>query len=194
MARYQIPPDPRKGDSPASHARKVGSRKKRSSPPWLWIGLGAIVTVLAIAVAVLWVRLLLDIPEAEDEPTPTVVVRTAVPTLPPPTATVAGDSPGEPTLPAETIDQPVATSEPTSAVPEGEIAVGVSVIVAAESGLFLRSQPEIGENALTLMQDGEPLQVIGGPSDDGELVWWQLQMDDGTEGWAAGDYLQVQAP
>jgi hypothetical protein len=153
--------------------------------------LGAIVTVLAIAVAVLWVRLLLDIPEAEEEPTPTVVVRTAVPTPLPPTATVQGVLPDEPTLPAETIDQPVVTSEPTADVPEGEIAVGSSVVVAAESGLFLRSQPQVGENALTLMQDGTSLVVIGGPTDDGDFVWWQLRMEDGTEGWAVGEYLQI---
>jgi hypothetical protein len=147
--------------------------------------------VLAIAVAVLWVRLLLDIPDVEEEPTPTVVVRTAVPTTPPPTATVGVASPGETTPPAETVDQPVATDEPTSVVPEGEIGVGVSVIVVAESGLFLRAQPEVGENALILMQDGTSLEVIGGPSDDGEFVWWQLRMDDGTEGWAVGEYLQM---
>ena len=190
MARYQIPPDPRTGDPSASHARKVGGQKKRSSPPWLWIGLGAIVTVLAIAVAVLWVRLLLDIPEATSEPTPTVIVQTAVPTSPPPTATMAGASPAEPTLPAEAADQPVATDVPTP-IPEGEIGVGLSVTVVAGDGLFLRAQPDsAGDNILTLMPEGTVLEVIGGPEDDGDLVWWQLRMDDGTEGWGAGQYLQ----
>ena len=191
MARYQIPPDPRNGDPSGSHARKVGGKKKRSSPPWLWIGLGAIVTVLAIAVAVLWVRLLLDIPAAEPEPTPTVVVQTAVPTSPPPTATAAGASLAEPTLPADTVDQPVATDVPTP-ISESEIAVGLSVtVVDTGVGLNLRANPVVAaDNILALVTDGTILEVIGGPDDDGEFVWWQLRMADGTEGWGVEQFLQ----
>jgi hypothetical protein len=33
--------------------------------------------------------------------------------------------------------------------------------------------------------------VIGGPEVDeaNNRLWWQLQLDDGTEGWAVGEFL-----
>ncbi len=192
MARYQIPPDPRKSDTEASHARKVSERATRSSPPWLWIGLGAIVTVLAIAVAVLWVRLLLDIPSVEDESTPTVILQTAVLTSPPPTATVGGAAPAETAQPADPGGQPIVTDEPTVA-PPGALAIGVTVVVVDTGvGLNLRAEPIVApDNISALVPDGTALEVIGGPEEDGDFTWWQLRMTDGTEGWGVDLFLQV---
>lgn len=192
MARYQIPPDPRKGDSPADHAHRVGAGETRTSPPWLWIGLGAIVTVLAIAVAILWARLLLDIPAEEVQPTPTVILRTAVPTSPPPTATVAGAAPVEPTPEGEPVEGPAPTDEPTD-VPAGAIGVGVSVrVIDTGVGLNLRAEPLVAaDNILALVPDGTVLEVVGGPETGDDFTWWQLRMSDGTEGWGVDEFLQV---
>jgi hypothetical protein len=192
MARYQIPPDPRKGDSAPEHAHRVGARETRASPPWLWIGLGAIVTVLAIAVAILWARLLLDIPAEEVEPTPTVILRTAVPTSPAPTVTAAGGAPAEPTPEGEPVEGPAPTAEP-AAVSPGTVAVGVSVrIVDTGVGLNLRAEPVVApDNILALVPDGTVLEVIGGPETDDDFTWWQLRMSDGTEGWGVEQFLQV---
>jgi hypothetical protein len=192
MARYQIPPDPRKADSETDHAHRVGARETRASPPWLWIGLGAIVTVLAIAVAILWARLLLDIPAEEVEPTPTVIMRTAVPTSPPPTVTVAGGAPAEPTSEGGPGEEAAPTAEPT-AVPPGSFAVGASVrIVDTGVGLNLRAEPVVAaDNIVALVPDGTVLEVIGGPQSDDDFTWWQLRMSDGTEGWGVEQFLQV---
>ena len=192
MARYQIPPDPRKSEKSSSHAQKVDGQRGRSSPPWLWIGLGAIVTVLAIAVAVLWARLLLDIPEVDEAPTPTVVLQTAVPTVPPSPATVGTVAPTEPAEEQEPVDQPVVTEEPTS-VPAGGITVGVTVTVFDTGvGLNLRAEPVVDpSNIVALVPDGTALEVVGGPEEAGDFVWWQLRMTDGTEGWGVDQFLQV---
>jgi hypothetical protein len=192
MARYQIPPDPRKGDSETDHAYRVGAGETRSSPPWLWIGLGAVVTVLAIAVAILWARLLLDIPAEEVEPTPTVILRTAVPTSPPPTVTAAGGAPVESTLEGESPEGPSPTEEPT-VVPPGSVGIGMSVrVVDTGVGLNLRAEPLVADdNILALVPDGTVLEVVGGPEVADDFTWWQLRMSDGTEGWGVDQFLQV---
>lgn len=196
MARYQIPPDPRKGEKEASHAHRVSGPPPRTSPPWLWIGLGAIVTVLAIAVAVLWVQLFLDVQPAEDEPTPSPVVNTATPTLPAPTVTVAAPVQGAET-PAAT-PEPAATSESSSGVvptlpPAGVVGIGVSVtVVDTAVGLNLRSQPVVDpNNIVALVPDGTLLEVIDGPQDSEGYIWWQLRTADGAEGWAVADFLRA---
>jgi len=194
MARYQIPPDPREGDSDAPHARKVAGRAARSSPPWLWIGLGAIVTVLAIAVAVLWARLLLDVKPAETDATPTVILRTAVPTTPPTVVPGGGSEETTPTAtaPAGSTSQPAATEEPTP-VPPGVIAIGVQVTVAGTggAGLSLRAGAGTDNARLSWPSDGDVLEVIGGPEEGEGYTWWLLRTADGTEGWAVEDFLEA---
>lgn len=191
MARYQIPPDPRQDDSTTPHARKVSGDDARSSPPWLWIGLGAIVTVLAVAVAVLWARLLLDVKPAEIVATPTAILRTAVPTSPSlaptadsvaPVATARTDPDSEPTI----------SVEPT-ATPAGAIAVGARVVVAGTggAGVSLRAGPGTDNARLGLANDGDILEVIRGPEEGGEFVWWFVRVEDGTEAWVVEDYLQA---
>lgn len=193
MARYQIPPDPRKSGAPQDpHAKKVVGRPRRTSPPWLWIGLGAIVTILAIAVAVLWARLLLDIPSDEIEATPTVILQTAVPTSPPPIPTVGEMVPTAAGEEAEATIQPIATQEPTP-IPPGVLAIGVSAtVVDTEVGLNLRADPVVAaDNILALVPDGTVLEVIDGPEEAEGYVWWRLRTADGTEGWGVEEFLQA---
>jgi len=191
MARYQIPPDPRNGGSDTPHAQKVAGRAARSSPPWLWIGLGAIVTVLAIAVAVLWARLFLEVRPVEVVETPTVILRTAVPTQPLPTATVGGATPTA-TSQVEPTSVPAVTKEPTP-IPPGVIAIGAQVtVVDTDFGLNVRSRPVVDpDNSLALVPDGTVLEVIGGPEEGNDYTWWQVRTADGTEGWVAEDFLQA---
>ena len=192
MARYQIPPDPRNGESEASHAHRVVGRNARSSPPWLWIGLGTIVTVLAIAVAVLWARLFLDVKPAETEPTPPPVVNTATPTSPPPTPT--GIIITTPNL--DLIEVPTQAVEPveeSTPIPETGILIGANVtVVGTGVGLNLRAEPVVDpNNILELVQDGSVLEVIEGPQEAEDFVWWKLRSPSGTEGWAVEDFFQA---
>ena len=198
MARYQIPPDPRQGENEGPHARRPKKKPPRSSPPWLWIGLGAIVTVLAIAVAVLWARVLLgDVDQLEEQPTPTITIQTAVPTDPPtpttgavemspsPQAEVTGEA-----APATT-DAPV-EGEPTS-VPAGVMAIGIEVTVTGTggAGVSLRAGPGTDNARLAIGQDGDVLEIIGGPEEEADYIWWLVRTADGTEAWVVEDYLQL---
>ena len=193
MARYQIPPDPRKGDTDTSHAHRVSGAPRRASPPWLWIGLGAIVTVLAIAVAVLWVQLFLDVRPAGEEPTPSPVVNTATPTVPSPTVTSApaGVQDAEEATPVPDATAEVETGEQPTQVPVEGIAIGASVTVAETGvGLNLRAEPEVNpDNILALVPDGTVLEVVDGPREAEGYTWWQVSTADGTEGWAVTDFL-----
>jgi hypothetical protein len=197
MARYQIPPDPRQGENEGPHARRVKKKPPRSSPPWLWIGLGAIVTVLAIAVAVLWARVLLgDVNQLDEEPTPTITIQTAVPTQPPPTPTLSVVEPTSPpeaqvTSEAAPTTEPVA-DEPTP-VPAGTFAVGSEVTVTGTggAGVSLRAGPGTDNARLAIGQDGDVLEIIGGPEETGEYTWWQVRTADGTEAWVVEDFLLV---
>ena len=62
------------------------------------------------------------------------------------------------------------------------------------SNLNLRSSPGIGNNWLKTMPSGTQVSVIGGPiclpHEDGEYLWWQLELDDGQTGWSAEAALE----
>ena len=192
MARYQIPPDPRKGDATAPLARKVAGRGAGSSVPWLWIGLGAIVTVLAVAVAILWARLLLDVKPVEVAQTPTVILRTVAPASPPPSPTVQDLAPTY-TAQAEPTGEPAVSGELT-AIPGDVIAIGVRAVVAGTggTGVSLRAGPGTDNARLALGNDGDVLEVIGGPEIAGDYTWWFVRAEDGTEAWVVEDYLEAQ--
>ena len=192
MARYQIPPDPRQDDSTTPHANKVSGHSARSSPPWLWIGLGAIVTVLAVAVAVLWARLLLDVKPADISATPTAILRTAVPTSTPPAPTADSVAPVA-TARTDPPSEPTTSGEPT-ATPAGAIAAGARVVVAGTggAGVSLRAGPGTDNARLGLANDGDILEIISGPEEGGDFVWWFVRVvEDGTEAWVVEDYLQA---
>lgn len=197
MARYQIPPDPRQGETEAPHALRVKKKGPRSSPPWLWIGLGAIVTVLAIAVAVLWARVLLgDVDQLDEQPTPTITIQTAVPTRPPatftPGAAEATPSP-EPDATREAVPTGEFVEEQSTPVPPGAVAIGVQATVTGTGGVgvSLRAGPGTDYARLAIGQDGDVLEIIGGPEQTGDFTWWQARTADGTEAWVVEDYLQV---
>lgn len=189
MARYQIPPDPREDDPTAPHAHRVAGGASRSSPPWLWIGLGAVVTILAIAVAVLWARLLLGPKPLEMKPSPTAVLRTAVPT-PVPHEPAATETPLLVTLEPGPTTVPTSTQEPTPR-PAGVMAIGVRVVVAgtAGAGVSLRAGPGTDYARLGVGSDGDVMQVLGGPEEGSGFTWWFVRAPDGTEAWVAEDFL-----
>jgi hypothetical protein len=59
-------------------------------------------------------------------------------------------------------------------------------------GLNLRAEPVVDpSNIVALVPDGTALEVIGGPQEESDFVWWQLRMTDGTEGWGVDQFLQV---
>lgn len=184
MARYQVPPDPRKTD----RKRLRHQRQDNQEPvPWMWLGMGAVVTVVAIAAAFFLARGFLLRPPLDvgTLPEPTVIRLTAPPS---PTASATAPFPTPTTLPTFT---PVPT--PDIAVAPEEVTVGYYAAVqgTGEFGLTVRGGPSTNNVVITTAVEQSLLFVFGGPEADAleDRLWWQVRLQDGTEGWVAGDFL-----
>lgn len=72
-----------------------------------------------------------------------------------------------------------------------EISVGgrVAVLNTEGAGLRMRSGPGLSHSTVETAQDGEVLQVVGGPETADGFTWWQLD-HDGTLGWCASEWLE----
>jgi hypothetical protein len=108
------------------------------------------------------------------------------------TAPAGGPATATPPLPTAT-NVPTLTPPPTpdlSIAPEA-ITVGYYAAVANTDnvGVSLRGGPSTDNIRVQLIAEGTPLLVIGGPEEGSGLIWWQVRLEDGTEGWAAGDFL-----
>jgi uncharacterized protein YraI len=56
-------------------------------------------------------------------------------------------------------------------------------------GVSLRGGPSTDNVRLLLIPEGTPILVTGGPEEGNGFIWWQVRVDDNTEGWVAGDFL-----
>ena len=143
-----------------------------------------IVTIVSIVAALALVNALLDRPPLEAAPIePTLIILTAPPSpVPSPTSPLPTPSP----IPTFT---PIPT--PDTAVAPPEITVGFYALVVNTDGfgVTVRGGPSTSNAQITVADEGALLLVIGGPEADNERLWWQVQLEDGTEGWAAGDFL-----
>lgn len=78
-----------------------------------------------------------------------------------------------------------------------DLAVGKTVRVAPGYQITLRSEPgaESGVD-VTYMKEGDQAVIIGGPvwtpGDADTIVWWQVQLPDGTEAWAPANTSKLQ--
>jgi hypothetical protein len=185
MARYQRPPDPREApDEFAEYQRRDPDVDERQPIPWKWLGLGVLVTLVGLGAAALILGyFLFREPLPAPVPGPEIIRLTAPPGNPA-TAT--------PLLPTATA-LPTLTPPPTpdlSIAPEA-ITVGYYAAVANTDnvGVSLRGGPSTDNIRLELVPEGTALLVIGGPEEGSGLIWWQVRLEDGTEGWAAGDFL-----
>ncbi len=177
MAQYKVPPDPR-----------VSKEKKRSEKepvPWLWLGLGVIVTLIGLGLAISIARaFLLRDPLVALPPEPTVIILTAPPS---------------PTSPSADSVISVPTAMPTfTPVPTPDVSVAPDVITPGyyaqvvntdNVGVTIRGGPNASNARLTIAPEGTILLVLDGPQEGSDFLWWQVRLDDGTEGWAAGDFL-----
>jgi hypothetical protein len=185
MARYQRPPDPRQPTPELRTSRPRRQRQTSREPiPWLWLGLGAVVTIAGIVLALsLATAMLAREPLVASLPTPTIVRLTAPPSpIPSPTRAVPTPTP-IPTL--------TASPTPVPGVAPPELIIGFYAAVANTDGIgvSVRGGPSTDHIRLLLAPEGTLGQVIGGPEEGGGFIWWQLRLDDGTEGWIAADFL-----
>jgi quercetin dioxygenase-like cupin family protein len=117
------------------------------------------------------------------------------------------DQPGELSIlrlaavPAEALSQEPAqisflapSAEPEN--DEGEVLtqIGIGATVLTTSGnLNLRAEPSTTANAITQLEAGVELTVIGGPEDADDYTWWQVRgvEDTSLEGWLASEFLEL---
>ena len=191
MARYEIPPDPRK--SKEKRPRRLrrdsasgGTEGVQEPIPWRWLGLGVVVTLVSIGLALTLVNALLARPPLEAAPIePTLIILTAPPSpIPSPTSPLPTPSP----IPTFT---PIPTPDTAVAPPEVTAGYYAQVVNTDDFGVTVRGGPSTSNAQITVADEGVLLLVIGGPEVDevNDRLWWQVQLEDGTEGWAAGDFL-----
>jgi uncharacterized protein YraI len=103
------------------------------------------------------------------------------------------------TIPADSSDFftptpiPTFTPPPTpdlSVAPDA-LTVGYYARVANTDniGVSLRAGPSTDNLRLLLVPEGAYVMIIGGPEEGNGFIWWQGSLEDGTEGWIAGDFL-----
>lgn len=184
MARYRRPPDPRDPGSDVSRDRSRQADRRSEPIPWLWLGLGIVVALIGIGLAgFLVAQFLTREPLPVTLPTPTIIRLTAPPM----------------TVPASSVDLSTATPIPTFTPPPtpdltiapNALTVGYYAQVANTDniGVSLRAGPSTDNLRLLLVPDGAYVLIVGGPEEGSGFIWWQGQLDDGTEGWIAGDFL-----
>lgn len=75
----------------------------------------------------------------------------------------------------------------------GEIYLGATVEIANTdgAGVNVRAEPSTASEVLTVFLDGTQVQVIDGPVEAEEFVWWQVTGNEVEAGWIVSDYLIV---
>jgi hypothetical protein len=157
----------------------------RASIPWLWLGAGLLVTLVGLS-ALAWALgdfLVTRPEEAGALPEPTIVRLTAPPL---PTATIV-TNPATPTVaPTATT---AATPDLSVAPPEVTAGYYAQVVETGGVGVTVRNGPNTSNTPVAVAAEGSFVLVLEGPTPGGAYQWWRLRLPDGTEGWAAGDFL-----
>jgi hypothetical protein len=84
---------------------------------------------------------------------------------------------------------------PLSRNARADLGIGMRVQIVPGLQLALRSEPgaDLG-TVLGAMSDGVEATIIGGPEytrgDSDTIVWWLVELDDGTQAWAAANTSQ----
>ena len=181
MARYEAPPDPRDPNEKRPYSPNYGEQEPM---PWRYFIMGLVVTLVSIVIALAIARAFLLRPPLQNaETSPSLIILTAPPTSAPTETAV---------LPTPTV-VPTFTPIPTpdNATAPDEVAVGYYAQVSGtgDAGIYVRGGPSTSNAFITIADEGTLLLVIGGPESANDLLWWQVEMDDGTQGWAAGLFL-----
>lgn len=182
MARYQVPPDPRNSDD----KRPRRMRHDMQAPtPWRYLLLGLVVAGVSLVIALALANAFLTrapLPTSQD---PTLIILTA-----PPSA-VPSQTPILPTPTVIPTFTPIPTPDTATAPDEVTVGYYATVFNTGGAGVRVRGGPSTSNSILTTANEEELLLVIGGPEVDNlnSVIWWQVELQDGTQGWAAGEFL-----
>lgn len=167
-------------------------KKDKAPIPWLWLITGCVLAALLLFTV--WGALqtfLLQPPDVDTAvaANPTIIQLTAPP------------SP----IPSLTPTRPTATPIPTfTPIPTPDVAIAPEAVTVGfyaavantdDLGVTLRGGPSRSNIVIVVVDEGTPVYVLAGPQEADDLLWWQLRLPDGTEGWAAGNFLEpIAAP
>lgn len=161
------------------------SAQRKAGIPWVAVGLGSVVTLIGLLLLGWFLGNFLTQPpdEASAGIAPTIVRLTAPPV---PTATMSLNPPTPTIAPTATT-----AATPDFSVAPAELTVGYYARVGETGGVgvTLRNGPSTRNLPVTVAAEGSTLLVLDGPTAGGDYQWWQVRMPNGTEGWAAGDFL-----
>jgi len=183
VAKYEKPSDPREGGLKTKRKR-YQRQDKREPFPWLWLGLGVVVTIVGLLLAgYLANAFLIPEPLATGLPEPTIIHLTAPPS---PVATATAPRLTPTTIPTLT---PVPTLDLSNPPPEVTVGYYAVVVGTNGNGVTVRAGPSTSNARLLTAAEGRIMLVIEGPTAGGDFFWWRVRLEDGTEGWVAGDFL-----
>ncbi|MCX6054480.1 MAG: SH3 domain-containing protein [Chloroflexi bacterium] len=98
-----------------------------------------------------------------------------------------------PTVDMNLILSRTATLEVKNNILENEFSIGAYVQITGTGGvgLRIRENPGTGSETIFLANESEVFKIIGGPINNDQFNWWQLQApyDKNRQGWAAADYI-----
>lgn len=179
MARFQKPPDPRQGDPLPKPGRT------RGAIPWLWVGIGFVMTLLSAWLAIWLISLFLVRPPLPAAgPPPATIIRLTAPATAEPTPT--GQLPTPTPIPTLT---PVPTPD-RAVAPEAVTAGFFAAVVGTDGiGVSVRAGSSTANEILSVAAEGSVLLILDGPVENGGFRWWQVQLADGTQGWAVERFL-----
>jgi hypothetical protein len=126
---------------------------------------------------------------ATPEPTPAIPVVDPNPTLP--SATLP-PMPATPTTPLSTSPPATPPAEPTTA-PTPTTAI-TTATVSSGVGVWLRGSPSTSGQQLEWLLDGTVVTLLSGQETADGLLWQQVVMETGVEGWVARDFLAINEP
>lgn len=194
------PPLPPQQRPPARRRPRKRSDNPMYLPLWSVVAMVVIVFVMAFGVIGLVIGLGGD---GGPGGSPRIVIITAIPSSTP--------QPGQPTLPANAVTlepaQIAPGSLPTFAL-EGptlipvilsptplSISLGATVVVNADS-LNVRTGAGTDQDLVFMAPLGTTFRVIEGPLSATGFTWWRIQNPNNPSetGWAAAQFLDVQAP
>ncbi len=164
-------------------------QRNQQSVPWLWLGMGAVISLLiAGGLLLLLINFLAEPPAEGNASVDPTIIRLTAPPMPTATPLLV-----QPTLVVAPTSTPVPTVDPAFAPPEVTAGYYAVVVDTGGVGVRLRNGPSTRTVPVSLASEGTILYVIEGPEDADSRLWWNVRLDDGTEGWAAAEFLAPSA-
>lgn len=171
-------------------AYNVGQVEAKRASQVNWIRAAIMLVIGLIFIGIFAVRPLVSRVVSAPEPTATIP---AAETIPADTPTLE-----QTPLPVRTVE-PTATTPIASPSPEATAAptattAPTTATVSSGVGVWLRGAPSTSGEQLEWLLDGTVVTLLSGQETADDLLWQQVRIESGVEGWVARDFLTVVEP